>query len=465
MKEILKCVLQSGDPRTSLEELPETQEYERAMSEILIAIRDEHILSAKEVKSLTGDAAMYLEEALEDSLQNITLEVTEQCNLRCKYCIYQDSHYEYREFGKKNMSWDVANAAIDYLKKHSGSTPEPNIGFYGGEPLINFALIKRAVEYTKETFEKDVAFSLTTNATLMTDEIAEFLAENGFSPIVSLDGPKILHDANRVLIDGRGSFDATMSGLDKLVNAYAKLNATEKIGFNIVVSGPDFDKDYDMIQDFLNSDKRIPPDAWIMTSFVDNGPQESEYILPNSQEDMEYMKYAYEPNYDWEDKMRRQGRKDKRLFVDGTIDKGMLIIHKRLLLDEPCQDYGMNGCCVPGQRRIYVTVDGRFLICEKVGKIPSIGNIHEGLNLERIRKYYVDDFVNEATQYCKNCWAINLCTLCYVNCYDENGTHFTYRHESCLGERKYIEENLIRYHTILEENPDLLEHYNCIELI
>lgn len=75
------------------------------------------------------------------------------------------------------------------------------------------------------------------------------------------------------------------------------------------------------------------------------------------------------------------------------------------------------------------------MLCEKVGNIPDIGNVHTGLNAERIRKIYVEDFIAEATQHCKNCWAINLCSQCYVNCYDEQGTHFDYRHRSCMSER------------------------------
>lgn len=462
MHRILEVILLAEDLEAALEELSDDKKYDEAAEKVFEAIEKEHILSARELETLTGDAVMYLEQILKDSLQNITLEVTERCNLRCKYCIYNESHCEYRSFGKEDMTWDIAKAAIDYLKEHSKDTEKPYIGFYGGEPLLNYSLIEKSVEYANSLFNNTITFSLTTNATIITDEIADFLAENDFSPIISLDGPEILHDANRVFIDGKGSFKATMKGVDKLVKAYSKKGDTSKIGFNIVVSGPDFDKEYDMIQEFFESNERIPSNVWIMTSFVDKGPKDTEYILPHSPEDLAYMANAFEPNYDWERK-KRQEKTNHKLFVDGTIDKGMLAIHKRLLLDEPCKDYGMNGCCVPGQRRIYVTVDGKCLLCEKVGNIPDIGNVNTGLDIDKIRKIYVEDFVNEAINYCKNCWAVNLCSLCYVNCYDENGTHFNYRHESCQAERKYIEENLIRYHTILEDDPESLMHYNEIE--
>ena len=142
----------------------------------------------------------------------------------------------------------------------------------------------------------------------------------------------------------------------------------------------------------------------------------------------------------------------------------MMIIHKRLLTETPIQQYGMNGCCVPGQRRIYVTTKGEFLHCEKVGNIPCLGNVNEGFDKEKIKKLYVEDFIEEAKEYCKECWAVNLCTLCYVNCYDANGLHLSYRHNSCRNERKYLEDNLRRYHALMEANPSELEQYNEMEI-
>ncbi len=83
--------------------------------------------------------------------------------------------------------------------------------------------------------------------------------------------------------------------------------------------------------------------------------------------------------------------------------------------------------------------------------------------IDEIKELYFDDFIKESSKYCKDCWAINLCTLCYVNCYDQYGTHFSYRHNSCRSERKYLLDSLIKYHEILEENPDVLKEFNEIE--
>ena len=463
---LLSCIIENDDPIYAYEKLEiSDRDKKAAVQEILDAIRDEHILSAPELATLTGSGKTNLDEIINDCIENVTLEVTEQCNLRCKYCIYHEDHAEYRPFGKNNMSWSVAQKAIDYLKTHSRYANHRNLGFYGGEPLMNFDIVRKSVAYAKEVFSDQIDFAITTNATMMTEEIADFMAENSFNVIVSLDGPKELHDANRVFVDGTGTFERTIAGLKKVITSYGKKGLKGKIGINIVVSGPEFDKDYERIQHFLDNEEWIPKDLMILTSSVDHGPHDSQYMKPQSKEDLDYMSDLIEPDFEWDKKHRNDKKSEKGLFTDGVMDKGMLSIHKRLLLDKPVKQYGMNGCCVPGQRRIYVTTQGKFLMCEKVGNIPSIGDVDNGLDIEKIRKLYVNDFIDNAKNYCKDCWAVNLCSLCYVNCYDEKGVRMSYRHKSCRSERKYIEDNLIRYHMILEDSPEKLIPYNDMEIV
>ena len=382
--------------------------------------------------------------------------------MRCRYCIYHPDHPEYREFGHRNMEWDTAKKAIDFLKAHSQKSEHRHIGFYGGEPLVNFELIKQAVQYAKEIFDNNITFALTTNATLVNTEIASFFADNDFNLIISLDGPEELHNANRIMVNGEGSFNQTIRGCKKIFQEYQKRGKQGKVGFNMVVSGPDYQKQYDEIQHFIECSEWIPKDTMILTATVDRGPSDSEYYIPQSEKDREFMETFYEPLFAWEQHYRANNTDSDMLFSDGAMDKGMLIIHKRLLTDKPIKEYGMNGCCVPGQRRIYVTVDGKFLHCEKVGNIPGLGDVQNGFDKKKIEKHYVKDFIKEAQKYCKECWAINLCTLCYVNCYDSQGTHFSYRHNSCRNERKYLEDNLIRYHMVMEKDPDSLAHYNDV---
>lgn len=443
---VLKSLLE-GMPVEDIKNLQLSKsEFEDAISEIKSAMENEHILQAPPLKTLTGDAVTELDDILENKVENVTLEVTEKCNLRCKYCIYHPSHPEYRAFGHENMKWDVAKKAIDFLKEHSQNAENRHIGFYGGEPLLNFELIERAVEYAKKLFGEDMSFAITTNATLVNDKIAEYFAKNNFNIIISLDGPQEMHDANRLMVNGTGSFEKTVMGAKKLFEAFHKEGKSSKIGFNMVVSGPGYLEQYTKIQEFIEKSEWIPKDVMILTATVDHGPSESDYFLPQGKEDRWFMEEFYEPLMKWEEVYKSNpDNTEKTLFTDGYMDKGMMIIHKRLLTETPIQQYGMNGCCVPGQRRIYVTTKGEFLHCEKVGNIPCLGNVNEGFDKEKIKKLYVEDFIEEAKEYCKECWAVNLCTLCYVNCYDANGLHLSYRHNSCRNERKYLEDKVMNH--------------------
>ena len=96
----------------------------------------------------------YLKCFLEQKLSKITLQVTQGCNLRCKYCIYSENiNRHQRSHSNKRMSWETAKKALDFLLEHSVDSKEINIGFYGGEPLLEFSLIKRIVAYVKEIFD------------------------------------------------------------------------------------------------------------------------------------------------------------------------------------------------------------------------------------------------------------------------------------------------------------------------
>lgn len=102
---------------------------------------------------------------LDVDLNHYSIEVTERCNLRCKYCIYHEDGVGFREFGKKDISQDTLKKAIDLLKNSKSN--DFVISFYGGEPLLRFDLIKWCIDYAKETLKgKELRFNMTTNATL-----------------------------------------------------------------------------------------------------------------------------------------------------------------------------------------------------------------------------------------------------------------------------------------------------------
>lgn len=155
----------------------------------------------------------------------------------------------------------------------------------------------------------------------------------------------------------------------------------------------------------------------------------------------------------------------KELFISSDQNINLAIIHNRYIVHEPMKYYYFNGCCIPGVRRLYVTVNGDFRVCERVGNSPSLGNVDRGIDIDSVKKTFVNTFMEEAVKFCNDCWAVHLCTNCYVDCFDENGINLSYRHRSCRRMRYSIEGDLISYHEILEKNPEALISLSEIKLI
>lgn len=184
-------------------------------------------------------------------------------------------------------------------------------------------------------------------------------------------------------------------------------------------------------------------------------------IFSNSQ----HIKNYFDPLFEWATSSA-DGEKltDKKIAHENMV-KELALIHKRLLFDKPMAHYYLNGCCVPGARRVYVTTKGEYLICEKIGPSPSIGNVENGLDVGKIKEFYVDKFCEQAKKYCKDCWAIHLCGMCYMNCYDNEDINFNYRHSKCIMNRLYIQKYLELYHEILEHNPESLRIIDSYEIV
>ena len=151
-------------------------------------------------------------------ITNLRLNVTQNCNLRCKYCFENAlENYENRQ----KMDFETAKKAVDVfldlLEKNGKS--EGNIRFFGGEPLLDFSLITRVVEHVKQNKNENITihFMVNSNGTLITDEMASYFAENDIHMIISLDGLEEINDINRVDIKGSGSFRRVEAGLKKLL--------------------------------------------------------------------------------------------------------------------------------------------------------------------------------------------------------------------------------------------------------
>ena len=175
---------------------------------------------------------------LRSSCEQIILELTEACNLRCGYCVYNEHHPEFRGFGNKNMSFEVAKRSIDYILKDY-KREKFSLTFYGGEPLVNFDVMRKSILYTKEQYPKlKLHIAFTTNLTLLTEEMVDFFSSldgDSVDIMCSLDGPKDLHDKYRRYINGKGSFSDAVKGFKLLLSKFYNKEKEKTISINCVM--------------------------------------------------------------------------------------------------------------------------------------------------------------------------------------------------------------------------------------
>lgn len=411
----------------------------------IIELKKNGYLSSNRPKEMIHSQDEHMEYQLNNRVAKMTLQVTQGCNFRCSYCIYSEADNELqRSHTNKKMTFDIARKAIDFLLEHSIDEKSINIGFYGGEPLLEFPLIKKCIEYAEEIGEgKKIAYSITTNGSILTKEIIELFVKYQVSVLVSLDGPKSIHDKHRIFAaNGCGTFDSIQKNIDHIKVKYPEF--LKNISFTIVVNPQD---DFSTINNFFMKYKYEFMDASIRSSTIDDiysdekitythqYIQDSQYevfkVLLNSigELDRKYVSPIAAQEYDRVTAMK------KRL---GTFKK----LPNKM---------SHSGPCIPGQLRLFVNADGDFFPCERVSEnseIMNIGNIYDGFNYEKARALL--NIASLTENECKQCWAINNCTLCAK--YADNGDYLCGDKllSYCDTVKKEIEK-IFKYYVALNE--------------
>lgn len=153
-------------------------------------------------------------------LRHLTLNIANDCNLNCKYCFGSGGTYNHQ---RQLMSPETAKCSIDYLVNNSGNNSNLYINFFGGEPLLNFKLIVSTINYCREVekkVQKKFYFTIVTNGTIINDEIADYFKKNNVKVMLSIDGPKEIHDSYRCYVSGCGSFDIIERNVNTLINVH-----------------------------------------------------------------------------------------------------------------------------------------------------------------------------------------------------------------------------------------------------
>ena len=441
-----------------------------ALEGVYNAIVQENILQAPPLTQFYCNQNMYLEKCINNHLEMITLEITERCNLRCDYCAYQNYNSKFRSYGDADMPFEIAQKSIDYLISHSKEIMDPiSITFYGGEPLLRYDFIKKCISYCGEKAgNRKCSYSLTSNLTLLTKEMANYFSENNVSILVSLDGDKKA-DEHRVYANGDSSFEKALNNLQILIKAYGN-KAPDLISVNSVISASSANAEsFERIQKFWDGLTWFPKKCSIQYSFIDVGLATSENCksILKGIETHDYLKLN--PVNVWRNKRAKgsvyyESDPQKKLFSNSNTQSNFIHIHDRIITKMPSGHYKLNACCMPCSRRLYITTKGNFKLCERIGNSPNIGNLDQGVDIASVKKYFVRDYQEKSLNKCKNCWAVNLCTVCYAQCFDENGINMEAKDIECRVVREALLNNLRDYHAQLEAAPDTLTHLNQIQV-
>lgn len=419
-------------------------------------LKDNHVQIAEHPET------KYLKYYLERRLNCLLLQVTQNCNLRCDYCIYSGK-YTNRVHSNRAMTFEMAKKGIDFLIEHSSDSEDIFLGFYGGEPLLEMELIKKCMDYIlKRVPDKKVYFNMTTNGTLLTEEVVKDLIKYKISILISLDGPRNIHDeARKFAHSDKGSFDVLYKNLKLIKSKYPNYYKSS-IHFNTVLHQENFR----CVDCFVKCDDVLTEARFLVSLISDNYAKTKNNISEQSFTEIQYEKFLM---FLSKLKILKTYTPSKLLAVDfGQIGEIRENAANRSAL--PVKGHRA-GPCIPGVNKLFLTVNGSFFPCERVNETfeaTQIGTIDKGLDVNKINTLMNLEKYTE--KECHNCWAYAYCTICLSGIEDENGIQAKNILSKCTGVRKTVEERLKDYCVLsklgcdFEESRETNEKYCNISI-
>ena len=384
------------------------EEIKESYADIVALYHDKLLFS----EDIYGDFA---NTAVESPIKAMCLHIAHDCNLRCKYCFASTGDFG---TGRKLMPLEVGIAAIDFLLEHSIGRENLEVDFFGGEPLMNFEVVKEIVKYARskeEEYHKNFRFTITTNGMLLTDDKIDYINEEMSNVVLSIDGRKEVNDRMRVKVDGSGCYD-------RIVDNYKKL--VEKRGDKEYYVRGTYTK-YNL--DFSEDVMHLYNAGFDQVSVEPVMEDESvEYAITEKDLDQIYAEY---------DKLVDQ--------IAEIKDNGGSIsfFHFMIDLDQgPCVIKRLRGCG-SGNEYVAITPDGDIYPCHQfVGHEEyCMGNLEQGTFNTDIKKEFAGAHVYSKPT-CRDCWAKFYCSGgCNANNYIYNGDIHDAYELSCKIMRKRLE--------------------------
>jgi len=376
-------------------------------------------------------------------LSTMVLNVTNQCNLSCTYCYeYGEDKIVDTENGKKPkfMSEETARQSVDFMLRESGANKIAHLTFFGGETLMNFPVLKSAMQYAREqaaALGKQVDFSLTTNATLLRPDIIEFLAENRVGVTISIDGPKEMQDQFRVFSNGKGSYDIVAPKIKELLRRHT----SRPIGARVTLTS----QTLDIRKIFRHLTEEIG--FWEVGFAPVTTSTNRKYAIAD--EGFDHMLAQFRALAGEFLEAALQNRHHGFSNVKDTLEE----IHKGVSKAYPCgAGLGLMG----------VSTDGDVALCHRFAgsdahKLGTVtGGIDRLVQINFLEKHHVADKTD-----CSQCWARPLCSGgCYHEAHTRYGDTARPNLHYCEWIRGWTETCLQVYAEISVKNPRYLEQFD-----
>lgn len=403
---------------TSLEDQFGRDAVRRAYSEIQTAQADEGLFLAARPAVMSNCRDCLQWARYDRELTHLTMTLTDQCNLRCRYCLHSSGRSWIRPHRNKALSEEDARKALNYFAARCADSPFPSVSFYGGEPLLEFGLIRSLVTEARSCADwPKLRFVIDTNGTLLSEEIAEFVVSHEIHLQISLDGPAEIHDRYRRARSGAASHHAVLRGLGAVLSVDP--GAAKRISFVATVAPP-----YDFLTIARYFDRFPPyerfgiPDPPVVTM----NPVDREGLdlgsIGGARIDTEAeLRRQFQVGWQWARKyyLRDRGG-DETVEPSPTLrrhfDQDIVKFHHRprgALAGALCP----GGNCQPGQRRLHVRSDGALQPCERVGDSLVIGDVDRGIDRAAVEGLYCA-FNRAVKGRCEECWSFRMCHLCFT---------------------------------------------------
>jgi uncharacterized protein len=388
------------------------------------------------------------EEMIKKQVRNISqliFEVTENCNLKCKYCVYNGHYINYRKLSPRAMDFETARKGIDYvfsfINSEERKEKELFLSFYGGEPLLNIKTMKKIIEYSRKRFTGWILeYNMTTNLTLLDDFILDFLLENKVNLMVSLDGDRSNHDSKRVFVNGKGTHDIVLKNLEKIKkrdNDYFNKN----IMFSTVYS---LDLPLKNLHKFFSADTFIKKKSMIFstvstfdTSYYQEYPYDNERYIKE-------LKDICSQILEKVGKGEELSGYERFMFTNFEGMEKVLNIRGATFLA---------GACLFGHR-LYLDVSGRFHICEKMNSTFPFGDVDRGFDFKKMA-FFARSFADEIKTHCSECNIRFLCKRCYTHFAGDG--EFRLDPEFCKKQKEICINNLENYIKYKEEGVSTVD--------